>query len=179
MAGQDLYTQELGPVTNVANSIDTVSENIPKRNTFKTIFRGNPGKAALYSLLIPAGGQVYNRKWWKVPLALGVDGYFTWNLIQQNRNFNKYDQIVNNYNLPTPIPDPEVPEASARNFRSQARTNKEYALVYLIVGHLVTVFDAYVDRHLLDFDISDDLSTFYYKPTQPYIQIASIAFPLH
>ncbi len=135
---------------------DTSNQKAAKRNTFSTIFSGKPGRAALYSLLIPSGGQVYNKKWWKVPLAIGIDGYFVYNLSNKYAEFRKYDAIVTDYN--NGISNPDVPESSARNFRAQARTNREYAWVYLIVGHLVTVFDAYVDRHLLDFDISPDLT---------------------
>ena len=129
----------------------------PKRNTFKMMFSGKPGKAALYSLLIPSGGQIYNKRWLKVPLALGVDGYFLYNLINKNKDYNYYNDIVSLYNQGGS--HPEISQQSALNFRSAARTNREYAWVYLIVGHFVTVFDAYVDRHLLDFDISPDLTT--------------------
>lgn len=157
--------------TSVINP-DTSTQKVAKRNTFSTIFSGKPGRAALYSLLIPSGGQIYNKKWWKVPLALGVDGYFVYNLSNKYSEFRKYDAIVTDYN--NGISNPEVSESSARNFRAQARTNREYAWVYLIVGHLVTVFDAYVDRHLLDFDISPDL-TFGSSPAT----FITLSFPLN
>lgn len=149
-------TQGLTAPSDNLTSVDTSTQKPAKRNTFSVIFSGKPGKAALYSLIIPSGGQVYNKKWWKVPLALGIDGYFLYNLSNKYNEFNKYDAIVTNYN--NGISNPDIPESSARNFRAQARTNREYAWVYLIVGHLVTVFDAYVDRHLMDFDISPDLT---------------------
>lgn len=157
--------------TNVT-PVDTGSQKVAKRNTFSTIFSGKPGRAALYSLVVPSGGQIYNKKWWKVPLALGIDGYFVYNLSNKYSEFRKYDAIVTDYN--NGISHPEIPESSARNFRAQARTNREYAWVYLIVGHLVTVFDAYVDRHLLDFDISPDL-TFGSSPSTLF----TLSFPLN
>lgn len=135
---------------------DSASYAAPKRNTFSVIFSGKPGKAALYSFIFPSGGQIYNKRWLKVPLALGVDGYFLYNLLNKQKEYNKYNDIVNIYNSGGTYPD--VTEQSALNFRAAARTNREYAWVYLIVGHLVTVFDAYVDRHLMDFDISPDLT---------------------
>lgn len=135
---------------------DTSTYVAPKRNTFKLLFSGKPGKAALYSLIFPSGGQIYNKKWLKVPLALGVDGYFLYNLINKQKIYNDYNDIVNIYNNGGTYPD--ISEQAALNFRAAARTNREYAWVYFIVGHLVTVFDAYVDRHLMDFDISPDLT---------------------
>lgn len=103
-----------------------------------------------------SNGKNRNYGWLKVPLALGVDGYFLYNLLNKQKEYNKYNDIVNIYNSGGTYPD--VTEQSALNFRAAARTNREYAWVYLIVGHLVTVFDAYVDRHLMDFDISPDLT---------------------
>ena len=91
-----------------------------------------------------------------MPLALGVDGYFLYNLLNKQKEYNKYNDIVNIYKAGGTYPD--ITEQSALNFRAAARTNREYAWVYLIVGHLVTVFDAYVDRHLMDFDISPDIT---------------------
>jgi hypothetical protein len=135
---------------------DSTTYVAPKRNTFSVIFSGKPGKAALYSFVFPSGGQIYNKRWLKVPLALGVDGYFLYNLLNKQKEYTKYNDIVNIYNAGGTYPD--VTEQSALNFRAAARTNREYAWVYLIVGHLVTVFDAYVDRHLMDFDISPDLT---------------------
>ena len=44
-------------------------------NSFFDIFTGNPGKAAFYGLIIPGGGQIYNKKWWKLPLVYGLEGY--------------------------------------------------------------------------------------------------------
>jgi len=135
---------------------DSSSYVAPKRNTFSVIFSGKPGKAALYSFVVPSGGQIYNKRWLKVPLALGVDGYFLYNLLNKQKEYNKYNDIVNIYKAGGTYPD--ITEQSALNFRAAARTNREYAWVYLIVGHLVTVFDAYVDRHLMDFDISPDIT---------------------
>ena len=39
-------------------------------NTFFDIFNGKPGKAAFYGLVAPGGGQIYNKKWWKLPFLL-------------------------------------------------------------------------------------------------------------
>ena len=50
----------------------------------------SPGKAALYSALLPGAGQVYNRKWWKVPIAyagLGISYYF---IRENTREYQRY-----------------------------------------------------------------------------------------
>lgn len=137
---------------------DTTTKEV-KRNTFKTIFRGNPGRAAFYSLVIPAGGQIYNKKWWKVPLALGIEaGTMTW-AITSRQQFKKFDNIWQDLN--NGIIDNEfnfTKPSDVVSIRSRARQQMEYSWVFILVGKLVTVFDAYVDRHLIEFDISEDLS---------------------
>jgi hypothetical protein len=142
--------------------LDTSSVNqdtsTQKINSFKVIFNGKPGKAALYSLLIPGGGQLYNKKWWKAPLAWGIDGFFITNLVSKKQQYNDLDTRFKKFNTDPSYVDDLYTKDQVQNFRSQVKGSVEYAWVYLIIGHLVTVFDAYVDRHLLDFDISDDIS---------------------
>jgi hypothetical protein len=151
------------------------------KNSFFEIFKGKPGKAALLSLVIPSGGQVYNKKWWKVPLALGIDGVTGYLIYYNSKQYKEFDGIYkdllngiedNKYGLTTSN------ASVALNQRNVARQNREYSWVAFIIGHIVTVFDAYVDRHLMTFDVSDDLSfNFYSKQTNsPAI---AFAIPLY
>jgi hypothetical protein len=158
--GQDNGSSQLA--TQDSTGLDTI---LPKVNTFKTIFNGKPGSAALYSLLIPSGGQIYNKKWWKVPVAIGIDSWFTYQLILKKKLYNQFDKIVIDYQ--NNIPNADYTLGQAVNNRAQLRGIVESAWVYVVLGHLVTVFDAYVDRHLLDFDISTDLSS---NPSDPYLE---------
>jgi hypothetical protein len=138
------------PPQDSINEADTIIQ----RNSFLTLFEGKPGKAALYGLLIPGGGQIYNRKWWKVPLALGIDGGLTYVLIYNTTN---YQSAQKEYVLALTNPGTgDVPRLKAK--RDFYRKWREYSWVWLLAGHLLTVADAYVDRHLLGFDVSPDLS---------------------
>ncbi len=135
---------------------DTVNEadTIIQKNGFLTLFEGKPGRAALYGLLIPSGGQLYNRKWWKVPLALAIDGGLAYFLVSNTSNYrsaqSEYELI-----LAGTITGDANRTKARRDFYRKWR---EYSWVYLIAGHLLTVADAYVDRHLMHFDVSPDLS---------------------
>jgi hypothetical protein len=146
------------PTTKLDTSSVNQDTSTQKINSFKVIFNGKPGKAALYSLLIPGGGQLYNKKWWKAPLAWGIDGFFITNLVSKKQQYNDLDTRFKKFNADPSYVDDLYTKDQVQNFRSQVKGSVEYAWVYLIIGHLVTVFDAYVDRHLLDFDISDDIS---------------------
>lgn len=158
---------------------DVLVDTLIQGNSFFKIFRGTPGKAALLSLVIPGGGQVYNRSWWKVPIAIGIDGGAIGWLVYNQQRYSKFDQIyldllngkILDYNG---ITNPLV----IKNVRDNANQLRQYAYIWLILGHLVTVFDAFVDNHLQDFDVSDDLS-FEMKGGDGFGTRLSLVVPLH
>lgn len=142
----------------IANQ-DTTQKNdadtLINKGVFKTLFEGQPGKAAFYGLVLPAGGQVYNKKWWKVPIALGIDGALAYNLVDSRTKYLKaqreLERLLN-----------DEPQSTRIGFitaeRNAFRKRSEFAWIWMVAGHLITVMDAYVDRHLMNFDISPDLS---------------------
>lgn len=155
------------PVIPQAAADDTT--NVPvNRNTFFSIFSGNPGKAALYSLILPAGGQIYNRRWWKVPIVWGLEGGLIYWIHLNTSRLNEFQTIYiqllngdtsNKYG----IISPDI----ARRERDRFLEGREFAWAYFIVAHLFSVFDAFVDRHLIEFDISEDLSLHFKVNTIP------------
>ncbi|NNF34345.1 MAG: hypothetical protein HKN68_09565 [Saprospiraceae bacterium] len=137
------------------NDQDTLPRN---NNTFFDIFTGKPGKAAFYSLIVPGGGQYYNRRYWKIPLVWGIEGaaiyWYVWNDQRLDEWQGAYIGLLNdeidNYK--------GVDQAStAKLLRDRYRKNKEYAYIGMILAHLLNVFDAFIDRHLIDFDVDDDI----------------------
>jgi hypothetical protein len=130
------------------------ADTLISKGGFLTLFEGKPGRAALYGLLIPSGGQIYNRKWWKVPLALSIDAGLAYVLIS-NRNNYRRAQAEYTAALANPIQEDLGRLREVRNFY---RKWSEYSWIWMIGGHLITVLDAYVDRHLMDFDISEDIT---------------------
>jgi hypothetical protein len=171
--------QQGDPFPEVApDSVETID-----RTSFFDIFYGNPGRAALYSLVIPAGGQIYNRRWWKVPMVWGLHGSAIY-LIHTNgsraREFKGIweDLLMDKRDNIYGITDPN----QARNIRQNFQRNTEYSWAFLIIAHLVTVFDAFVDRHLIEFDVSDDLSIRIIPDASSFPgQMAGLGFqiPLH
>lgn len=138
-------------IDTTANENDTLIN----KNGFFSLFKGKPGRAALYALIIPSGGQIYNKKWWKVPLALGIDGGLTYVLLHNRSLYNETQALYQ-----TSLLDPNGTGITSqlRQKRDFYRKWSEYAWLWLIAGHLFTVIDAYVDRHMMDFDVSPDLS---------------------
>jgi hypothetical protein len=149
--------ENLPPTDSTSTIQDTSTAD--NSNSLFDIFTGKPGKAAFYSLIVPGGGQYYNKRYWKIPLVWGIEGsaiaWFIWNNSRLDEWQTAYIGLLNgeieSYMGVTQ-------SSTAKLLRDRYRKNKEYAYIGIILAHLLNVFDAFIDRHLIDFDIDDDLS---------------------
>lgn len=104
------------------------------------------------SALLPGGGQVYNRSYWKVPLILGLGGYFIYEMIDNHRQYADYrDQYQ--AGLAT-IPDGDPNILRLREFYKNQRDSFGW---YFLILYFVNIADAYVDASLFGFDVGDNL----------------------
>ncbi|MBW6533969.1 MAG: hypothetical protein K0B11_03090 [Mariniphaga sp.] len=138
----------------------------------------SPRKATIYSAILPGLGQVYNKKYWKVPLiyiGFGTIGYFmNWNnenyqlfrigydhLTDKNPETQDYLKIEavrrNNYNLDNPTEFNNLKTALSRQ-QDYYRRNRDLLIISFVGFYGLNIIDASVDAHLFDFDISDDLT---------------------
>lgn len=135
----------------------------------------SPRRATLRSLIIPGWGQIYNRKYWKVPIvygAVGIPAYlFTYNRKWYNKTKYALSIVANNrYDTPDAIDsiervDPQLrflvdrrEESSLVNYRNDFRRDMDYAILFTILMWGLNVVDATVDAHLKGFDVGDELS---------------------
>jgi len=143
----------------------------------------SPKKASIYAALFPGLGQVYNGKYWKLPIIYG--GYtgliyaFGWN----NNNYKDYfeayrtisqynsaaemteadreylDELIKNPSIdldnPTHFSYVETQLQSGKDFY---RRNRDLTVIGMVALHILSIVDASVDANLMDFDISNDLS---------------------
>lgn len=124
--------------------------------------RHKPGRAALYSAIIPGAGQIYNRKYWKAPIAwagLGVCIYF---IKTNNEQFVRYrdDYVALVDNDPNTV-DEFHGEVSPESLRSAADTYHKWRdLSYLCLAgvYILNIVDAEVDGYFVRFDVSNDLT---------------------
>ncbi len=150
-------------------------DTIINKNGFFSLFKGKPGRAAFYSLVIPGGGQAYNRKYWKIPIAVGIDASLVYVLLYNTNQYKKSQQLYL-----TAIKEKDPRTSRFKLQRDGARKAREYSYIYLIIGHLSTVIDAFVDQHLLDFDVSDDLTNIYNRDILiPTITKVGVNVPLN
>lgn len=123
----------------------------------------NPDGAVRRSLILPGWGQVYNHRIWKVPIiyaGLGTFGYF---IVDNNQQFHKYKREVearldSNSIL---IPDPALADLDVSNVIAVREFHRKYRdmnIIFAALWYTLQAVDAYVDGHMSQFDVSDDLS---------------------
>ena len=136
-------------------------------------FKPNPTKATWLAVVIPGGGQIYNRKYWKLPI---VYGGFVGCLYAYNWNSQMYSDYRQAY---LDIMDSDPNTDSYKDFFRPGydfEGNKEYLTglfkkrkdryrrwrdlsIFAFIGvYVLSVIDAYVDAQLASFDISEDLN---------------------
>jgi hypothetical protein len=137
--------------------------------------RDNPRRATIYSAILPGAGQVYNRKYWKVPLvyaAIGIPAY----LFFYNKSWYQKCQyaLVVTINGSTgdsltkvaPELQPFVrtdDQAGIITYRDSFRKDQDYSVLFFMLFYALNIVDATVDAHLKDFNVNSDLS-FQLKP---------------
>ena len=135
-------------------------DTVVKSKEVKKAIYGSARKATIMSAVIPGLGQVYNRKYWKVPViyaALGGLAYWGINNHIKYKYYSDnlaaiYDNDSNTNNTSGYLPDQLITEK---------RYYKKYRDIAIMVGalvYLINIIDANVDAHLKTFDVSDDLS---------------------
>jgi hypothetical protein len=132
--------------------------------------RHSPRKAAIRSAILPGLGQIYNKKYWKLPIvyaALGITGYIFVDNLSVYREYRfAYAARVKaagpnpdstDYNTLKEIYKVIQPE-SIRAARNRFRQYIDYSAVFFVLFWGLNVVDATVDAHLKLFDVSPDLS---------------------
>lgn len=140
-----------------------------QRRLANASFRPDPNKSLWYSLAFPGLGQIYNRKYWKLPIvyggALGVIYAITWNGNKYSDFKRAYIDVTDsnpNTNYHLEVIPVGYPESSAETYvRNRMNTYRNYRDISIVVGvalYALTIIDAYVDAQLADFDVSPELS---------------------
>ena len=118
-----------------------------------------PAKAAFYSAVIPGLGQVYNKRYWKIPIIYAGMAAGIYFYKQQDE---EYDRFRNAYNrrLAGYTDDEFIGISDDRliNAQKSAQKNKDISIIVTVAFYLLNVVDANVDAHLRQYEVSDDLS---------------------
>lgn len=132
--------------------------------TKANIFAGRPGRAALYSLILPGAGQAYNKKYWQVPIVwAGVGtagGIMLWNNKQYKRYRDAYrGRLIAEIEMVPPEDEfLDYSTSDILNYRDQTNRFRQISIFVFALTWIANSAQAYVGAHLKDFDVSDDLS---------------------
>lgn len=184
-------------------SVMLAADSLPNPAQIKMEFKPDPKKAVLMAL-VPGLGQIYNRKFWKLPIVygglMGCMYAVTWN----NRNYQDYSTAYKDIMMDAEEPNRPVEEfhtswqdflgvgydpkewVTNTNFQTQLKNRKDYYRRYRDLSIIITVgvyalsiIDAYVDAQLFDFDISPDLSMHWEPSVTPQTAYSSRSYGLN
>jgi hypothetical protein len=148
-----------------------------------------PKIATQRSAILPGWGQAYNKQYWKIPLVYGVlaipaatyqynaDLYSKAKFAYEARfkeangdksDVSKIDPTLKNLGL-----------ASLQSYRNIFRKDRDYSIMWFILGWGLNVLDATVSGHLKEFDINNDLSLKIQPSYQPQFRQAGLSLQLH
>lgn len=150
-------------------SPDTLSKSAAKTPDTTFIMSKSPAGAAIRSALLPGLGQFYTESYWKIPIILGLSGYLVYGWITNNDLYVKYrDQYAKSITQSDLSGD-----VNLKLYREFYRDQRDAYAWWFGVLYLVQIADAYVDAHLFDFNVSEEVhaSFIFTKPTQVTLSI--------
>ena len=124
-----------------------------------------PAKAAFYSAVLPGLGQVYNKKYWKVPIVYGALAGGVYYFNKNNDLYHKYrdaykrrlagftdDEFYGNGTVPAISNDGVI------RAQKSLKRNKELSILVTIGIYALNIIDANVDAHLLQYNLDENLT---------------------
>ena len=153
-------------------SIVVSSDSLPPvQDLNKKLFIPNPTRATWLAVVFPGGGQIYNRKYWKLPIIYG--GFagcayaLSWNgkmykdysqayldIMDSNPNTKSYEDLL----PPNSNYDEEQLKNTIKKRKDMFRRYRDLSIFAFIGVYIISIIDAYVDAELSNFDITPDLS---------------------
>jgi len=162
------------PVENQSASVSVVKAGNGKTKRDWALWRPDPQRALWLALVLPGGGQIYNRKYWKLPIVYGGFVGCIYAMRWNNTMYRDYAQAY----LDLMDDDPgtasynqflhlgqQITSSNEERYKSIFKKRKDrfrrwrdLSFFCLVGVYAISVIDAYVDAELSAFDISDDLS---------------------
>ncbi len=151
-----------------------VADDYPYGFDGKKEFNPDPTRAVWMSALFPGLGQIYNRRYWKLPIIvagfMGLGYGMSWNNTQYQDYSTGYTDLLsgdpNKKSYMNFFP-PNTDESSLDKTWLQSvlksrkdfyRRNRDLCIICMVGVYLLAIIDSYVDAQLAHFDISPDLS---------------------
>lgn len=149
-----LYSISKGQI----DSTNTASKKEEAKQETILVKKHSPTKATLYSTFLPGFGQVYNKKYWKVPIIYGLGAFFVYNITSSHSQYTDFRDALNARQ------DSTITETNYVGVYSdsQLRTRKDFYkrkrdinFIYVLLLYSANIIDAAVDAHLIDFKVGE------------------------
>jgi len=170
----------LKPVTSFSQKQDTIpsskkenKDSKKEKYTFQSEkgvnqvgwFSDHSPKKATYLALVPGLGQIYNRKYWKLPIVyagFAVTGYFAYTNRIEYKNYKDAYVCASNAAVTGDTCNNSLAQKysveSLQSGMDYYRRNMELSYIFMGVWYILQMLDATVDAHLFYWDVSDDIS---------------------
>jgi len=138
-----------------------------------------PSKAAFYSAVLPGLGQIYNRRYWKVPIVYGAIGTGIYAYVYNDDLYDRFrsafkrrragfvDDEFYDLNGNGIIPgSPDLSDEALQDAQERYQRDRDLALLITIGLYAFNIIDANVDAHLKQFNVDEDLSL----DIKPYLE---------
>jgi hypothetical protein len=162
-------------------------DTIPVKKEKVKRYTIDPIRSTLYAAALPGLGQIYNRKYWKVPLVYAGFGALGYSVSFNTASYNKYLTAYKDFTDLIPETDSYLdikgmsslnretydPVLQSPSFNPSTeswvktqllnavdyyRKYRDLSYIGIVAWYLVTIIDAHVDASLFDYDISDDIN---------------------
>lgn len=141
----------------VLTQINFFKENSYSNNFTDSLKTGisekSPIKAVIMSSVFPGLGQFYNESYWKIPLIYGLGAFFVYEYKDYNKKFNDFNS---RYEASKTIDNP-AGSYYLKSYREYYRDKRDAFLWYGGALYLLNILDAFVDAHLYNFNVSDEV----------------------
>ena len=171
-------------IGNTIITADTIVKQEKPSKAAKAKKPHSPTKATIMSACLPGLGQIYNGKWWKVPIVYagsGGLGYLVYS------NYSEYRAYLHAYEFKTgDLPEGvtltehetdlanRYADSQLQTYKESYRRDFEFFTILTVAWYGLNILDACVDGHLYTYDISDDLSL----SVDPYLRPMETPFKM-
>jgi len=130
----------------------------------------SPAKAAIMSAVLPGLGQIYNRKYWKLPIVYLAIGISVERFLKFQNDYSRYRRAYIDFNDQDPYTNyfetfgfppgynDQLKSQIITKGKDQYRTWRDWAIVAVIATYALNIIDANVDAHMMDFSLDDNIS---------------------
>lgn len=145
---------------------DCLSQKVSRIDSLRALHK--PSRAIKLSLVLPGAGQVYNHKYWKVPLIYGALGGLGYAIYYNNDKYQYYKSALANANSPGPYNYyftgalSQIPASQRKSIleinKDNFRRSRDLDVIFFVLVYVANVLDAGVDAYFRTYDIGTELA---------------------